>query len=443
MEKPTQILIFICTLAFAFNSTAQELSAGSDIFLTVRGQCQESDAVKEQLKNIFAEPIESSEDELAVQKTLKSNVTADTLTQLQQVSRCIVTLSNPETIGPLPEPMFDEEMPLPEPKPVHPEFFENEKQSLFNDPLYRKQSFLKSIEADSAFRRLLHDSEFMKTPVRIGIIDEGPANPSHEDLAGQLLDGSTVANSSVKHGQYVLGIMAARAGNAEGIVGVAGINSQFMYRAMTYIKSGKVNSAHIANTVREFGRIGMDAVNLSIAIERDCTRRIEGIDSCHHPLVADPTIRRAIQETARTYGTVFVLSASNESQSVPRYVSPEEGILVVGSSNSSEKFASYSNFGPGVDIYVPDSGVYGLTKDGYSSALSGTSFAAPVVTAVAALTRHYFTSHGQSVSAGQIARHILRNSSVKSNLARNESSGLQLNFGKTVMSAQTLRVLRR
>lgn len=443
MKKPIQFLIFLCTLAFTVNSSAQELSAGRDVFLTLRGRCQESESVKNQLQTLFVEPIESTDDEVAVQKTLKTNVTTEKLSQLQRASRCLLTISNPETVGPLPEPMFDEERPLPEPEPVHPGFLDEEKQTLFNDPLYRKQTFLKSIDGDSAFRTLLHETEFLKTPVRIGIIDEGPANPSHEDLVGQLLDGSTTASSGVKHGQYVLGIMAARAGNAEGIVGVAGFNSQFMYRAMTYIKGGKVNSAHIANTVREFGRLGMDAVNLSIAIERDCTRHIQGVESCHHPIVADPTIRRAIQETARLYGTIFVLSASNESQSVPRYVSPEEGILVVGSSNSSDKFASYSNFGPGVDIYVPDSGIYGLTKDGYSSALSGTSFAAPVVTSVAAITRHYYTSHGQTVSAGQIARHILRNSSLKSNLARNESSGLQLNFGKTVAAAQTLRVLRR
>lgn len=442
MKKPIQYLIFLCTLATPIVSLAQELESGSDVFLTLRGQCEESALIQKKLRDIFAEPVESPNDELAVQKTLKAPASQKSLEDLQASSRCILTVSNPETVGPLPEPMFSDENPLPEPEPLHPGFMGDE-QELFNDPLYRKQSFLRSIEGESAYRVLLGDADSAKTPVRIGIIDEGPANPSHEDLVGQLLDGSTIANSGIKHGQYVLGIMAARAGNAEGIVGVAGFNSQFMYRAMTYIKGGKVNSAHIANTVREFGRLGMDAVNLSIAIERKCSRRVQSITSCHHPIAADATIRRAIQETAREYGTVFVLSASNESQSIPRYTSPEEGILVVGCSNSSEKFASYTNFGPGVDIYVPDSGVYGLTKDGYSSALSGTSFAAPVVTAVAAMTRHFYVSHGKTVSAGQIARHILRNSSLKRDLARNESSGLQLNFGKTVSAAQTLRVLRR
>lgn len=408
------------------STSAQTLSAGDDVFLTLRAHCQELPDILSDYELLFNERLESPVEELSVVRTLKTNNSLGVLERFQQASRCILALSLPVMAAPFAVPLAEVNL-LPQFK-TSP--FLGAASPFFNDPLYEKQNFLQIISAENAYQILMADADFLRTPVRIGIIDEGAANDLHEDLNGIITANSDVGRSNVKHGQYVLGIMAAQSGNKRGIVGAAPFNTHFTYRAMTYVK-GKVNSAHLANTIREFGRLGMDAVNLSIAIERPCSR-LEPGSHCYHPIVADATIRRAIQETAKTYGTLFVLSASNEGQKVPRYVTADEGILVVGNSTSSGKVASYSNHGAGVDLYVPDNGVYGLTKEGYSSSLSGTSFAAPVVTAAAALSRHYLISRGVRASAGEIARHILRNATIRRELTRNESSGLELNLGKTI-----------
>lgn len=431
-----QLWFLVLLAATASSGLAQTLQPGDAVFITLRAECAEDSHAKAEFNLAFIDRLEQSPVEKTVLNTLKIELSEAELQRLQHLSRCVVSISTPQVLAPfltpkseiVPFPVFD-----------NPGFL-GEVAPFFNDPLYKKQAFLQTISAETAYVKLMADREFLKTPVKIGIIDEGSANHLHEDLSGAISAGSDTGRSNVKHGQYVLGIMAAQSGNKKGSVGVAHFNTQFTYRSLNYVK-GKVNSAHLANTIREFGTLGMDAVNLSLAIHRPCTRRSES--ECYHPIVADPTIRRAIQETARLHGTIFVLSASNEGQKVPRYVTPDEGVLVVGNSTRSAKLASYSNHGPGVDLYVPDNGVYGLTKDGYSSSLSGTSFAAPVVAASAALIRHYLISHGIRASAGEVARHILRNATTRQDLTRNESSGLELNLGKAVSETQKIESFRR
>lgn len=424
MKKHIWLIAF--AWGFATPSYSQTLKVGEEVFLTFRGGCHESPEIAKQLEAIFQQKIEVVQHETAFAQTVNLPTDLTRLEELQRLSQCVAAVSTLATPAHFAYPKT-EVFALPDAEPKVG--FLSSTTSYFNDPLYKKQTFLQIISAEDAYRVLINDVEFLKSPVRIGIIDEGTANDLHEDLSQKIAPGSDVGSNDIKHGQYVLGIMAAQSGNGVGIAGAAPFNAQFTYRAMTYIK-GKVNAAQIANTIREFGRLGMDAVNLSIAIARPCSGSSD--HECFHPIIADANIRLAIQETAKTYGTVFVISASNEGDGVPRYASPDEGVLVVGSSTAGGSLASYSNRGDGVDLYVPDTGVYGLTKSGYSSSLSGTSFATPIVTATAAMTRHYLISHGFRPSAGEVARHILRNATVKAGLTRNGSSGLELNMGKAI-----------
>ncbi|MEK6556157.1 MAG: S8 family serine peptidase, partial [Bdellovibrionota bacterium] len=233
----------------------------------------------------------------------------------------------------------------------------------FNDPYYKKQSFFTRIRAEAAYTVL-----YATTPTssaRVGIIDQGSIDSSNPELVGKILAGSDVG-SNINHGQFVLGIMAASSNNSFGISGVAGAHSEFLYKSLPLVDK-KPNAALIAEYIREFGRLGFDAVNLSFAIERECTTRNPDGGNCYHAIVASSVVRTAILETARDYNTIFVVSAGNSSQPLPSYTTPENGVLVVGAATKSLEVADYTNSGPGVDIYVAEQGIYGLSKKSVSS----------------------------------------------------------------------------
>lgn len=87
--------------------------------------------------------------------------------------------------------------------------------------------------------------------------------------------------------------------------------------------------------------------------------------------------------TASNKGIYFVLAAGNESRDA-NTSSPARAngdyIWTVSAMDSSDRFASFSNFGnPPVDCAAPGVGVYSTYKDGGYRSLSGTSMAAPHV----------------------------------------------------------------
>jgi len=97
---------------------------------------------------------------------------------------------------------------------------------------------------------------------------------------------------------------------------------------------------------------------------------------------------------AESRGVMFVCSAGNKGQDNDvndHYPSnyPFENVIAVAAMNSVGEIASFSNYGlETVDIAAPGVGIRTTdTGGGYTSWASGTSFAAPFVTAVAAMVK--------------------------------------------------------
>jgi subtilisin family serine protease len=97
----------------------------------------------------------------------------------------------------------------------------------------------------------------------------------------------------------------------------------------------------------------------------------------------DNAVRNAIND-----GIVMCVAAGNESQNAAN-VSPARvsEAITVGATTSSDRFASYSNYGSVVDILAPGSSITSAwyTSDYATNTISGTSMATPHVAGVAAL----------------------------------------------------------
>jgi subtilisin-like proprotein convertase family protein len=230
--------------------------------------------------------------------------------------------------------------------------------------------------------------------VRIGIIDDG-FDLAHPDLAAAFgpggwdargNDANPSAEAGDRHGTAVAGVIGADA-NGTGLVGVAHDATLVGFR-MGYGSAG--STVQIATQLRNQAEV-------------DVSNNSWGFSGLFADNFANPAfapIRDALTFVAETgregLGTVVVFAAGNARSAGDNVnhhgiqAAPE--VIAVGAVDATGKVASFST--PGAALLVSAPGVNILTTDaagsaGYASGnsvtVSGTSFAAPVVSGVVAL----------------------------------------------------------
>ncbi|MFZ3595613.1 S8 family peptidase [Streptomyces sp. BH104] len=250
------------------------------------------------------------------------------------------------------------------------------------DPMRKDQWALDAMKLPAAWDTSKGDDTV------IAVVDSGVAT-DHPDLKGRLVDGHDFVDGDDDpkdlngHGTHVSGIAAAHTDNGVGVAGGAPGAKIMPVRVLGANGSG--SNGNITKGIVWAADHGADVINLSLGEGVLMTKLLQG-----------GILNQAIQH-AHDKGAVVVAAAGNDGADTQPY-KVQTPVLVVGASTRKGTAADFSNFGaeqavsaPGEDILstLPTYKTKETLKDtsGYGK-LSGTSMAAPYVSALAALLHH-------------------------------------------------------
>lgn len=232
-----------------------------------------------------------------------------------------------------------------------------------NDPRYAEQWALASIGAPALW------AITQGAGVRVAVIDTG-VDPYHPDLSGRIAGASrSVADANgqiqdrIGHGTGVAGLIVAQHNNGQGIAGLTPA-AELLVIKVNAAGEDSFTSAHLAEAIDYAVAAGAAVINLS--------------------LTATPTetVREAVQH-ALAAGRVVVAAAGNNRGAV-EFPANEPGVLGVAGHTAGGQLVSGSNYGNGVALAAPGENVLTTDLAGGYRWRSGTSFAAPLVSASAA-----------------------------------------------------------
>jgi subtilisin family serine protease len=151
--------------------------------------------------------------------------------------------------------------------------------------------------------------------------------------------------------------------------------------------------------------------------------------------IAGPQSAAVHEAIANHPQTLFVAAAGNagtdDDGGSPSYpcADPSPNVICVAASDTNDQLASFSNYGAStVDLAAPGVHIATLTREGSSNAYSGTSFAAPLVTGVAALA----FALRPAASVAQVKRAILESVDTRAALSGKTLTGGRLNAYRTL-----------
>jgi thermitase len=240
-----------------------------------------------------------------------------------------------------------------------------------DDPYWGEQWYLPNIEAPAAW------DTSKGTGVIIGLIDSG-VDLDHEDLADNILpdgrdfgDGDDDPGDELGHGTQVCGVIAAIQNNGIGISGIAP-ESLILPLKVNRGSSGTVQADAVAEAIIYAADYGAQIVNLSL-----------GWDDWEPQIVID-AITYAVEK-----GVFLVAAAGNAYGPVFFPANQEEVMAVSATDENNEKVTHYAS-GPEIELVAPGVGMRTTRINGSYTTSSGTSFASPLVSGVAALLLSHY-----------------------------------------------------
>ncbi|MFB3131509.1 MAG: S8 family serine peptidase [Rhodothermales bacterium] len=255
-----------------------------------------------------------------------------------------------------------------------------------NDPYYDDQW---NLETTILSKVVWHPNVTAQKAVRVSIIDSGVAasQQGNDGLDGLAVTHTTVAPTSgspVDHGLSIVSLLADKNDEGAGIGGLLGAWDSdgcygrssmldgmepqiFSYNAGDYAPS----SIHVARAIRQSMTDGADVINLSLR------------------MAYSPLVERAVKD-ALAAGITVVAAAGNYDPASPNkaatFPANIDGVIAVAAGDVNLQYIGTSA-DQNVDIIAPGKDILVVKSDGNWHEVSGTSFAAPHVTATVALMR--------------------------------------------------------
>jgi serine protease len=241
----------------------------------------------------------------------------------------------------------------------------------FDDPEYEGQWYLEELGMTDLFDRSLGDPD-----VRIGVIDSG-IDIGHSDLAAGVLaprdlvegDDDPTPDPGDEHGTAVSGVVAARANNGTGMVGLC--------PECTLVPVRLLGSNTLSAEITAFEHM----IEQDVAVINNSWGFVGAVAV---PTALEEVINRAARESRGGLGAVVVFAAGNDSREI------EDGemqamnrVICVSAVDRYHLPANFTNSGASVDIAAPAATVSLAPNDGITTTFGGTSSAAPVVSGIA------------------------------------------------------------
>lgn len=197
----------------------------------------------------------------------------------------------------------------------------------------------------------------------------------HPDLAAMLVPGVNTVGEPIAqvdggevddvngHGTFVGGLMAAIGNNGIGVAG-CGWGFGLMPVRVSNLPSGNASLSDIIE-----GAVWASANGARIM-------------NCSYTGVQSSSVQNA-GATIKANGGLLFWAAGNDGENLTGF--DHADVVVVGATTLSDTKASFSAYGPGVDVFAPGVGVWSTVIGGTYGPGGGTSYAAPIAAGVAAL----------------------------------------------------------
>lgn len=185
--------------------------------------------------------------------------------------------------------------------------------------------------------------------------------------SNNIIQDNNPIHTASDHGTHVTGIAAAETNNSEGVAGAA-YNATFMP-----VKAGGASGSEDA--------IGFGFEGILYAAQNGAD-----IINCSWSGDTASEAEEEIINLATQMGALVVGAAGNETGRTG-YPARYDKVLAVGSVESNDSRASYSNFGYNLDVLATGTDILSTSFDHNYISKSGTSMSAPVVSGLAALVK--------------------------------------------------------
>lgn len=262
---------------------------------------------------------------------------------------------------------------------VDPAFMFNFKtNNCTSEPDFNRQWGLEKVNACNAWKLTKG-----KPQITVAVLDQG-VDQNHREFANNysplsydIHNGHSPSVVRGTHGTHVGGIIGA---NHNGIQ-IAGLAPQSTILSISHgLYISPTISSELATGFGYATSHNVDVINNSWGDQGGAFYKEM------HSAILEDAIRTAMTSGRKGKGMVVVFASGNYNKSMPDYPANfHPDILVVGSVDQRDKKSSFSSYGKALDVVAPGSNILSTVPNNGLDEMSGTSMAAPHVSAIASL----------------------------------------------------------